>query len=361
MTATASSTTLAKRAPATDDTLAAFLNSPGARARLDKVATKYMQPEELVRLALMAASRNPELLNCVTHSILRALMDAAAVGIAPSGMMGRGYLVPRKNNKTGELEASFDPGWRGLADIAKRSGVVRRIDAKVVYEGDVFEYVEGTEQRIRHVPNLDLPDGDEEAAEHENRRIVCAYAIATFDNGEKQIEVLRKTDIERIRAFSASKAGPWGSWYDEMARKSAVRRLCKYLPYDPILERALDMATDVETGARTTIDMAPKRVAASTADLEARLLAEKPATVPAATATPSRAEVMARKIEPQAPAPAKPASIPPPADTAQPGETCPFCSLPILDARVEIEGSDGELVAKHEDCNRFSNRSLKPR
>jgi recombination protein RecT len=312
MTAATTTAPVTKRAP----TLADFLNSPGARARLDEVATRFMRPEELIRLALMAASRNPDLLKCATHSILRSLMDAAACGIAPSGQMGRGYLVPRKNNKTGELEASFDPGWRGLADIAKRSGAVKRIDAKVVYEGDEFEYTEGTEQRLVHRPNLDLPDDDEEAAEQDQRRIICAYAIATFEGGEKQIEVLRKSDIERIRKVSAAQGGPWGSWYDEMARKSAVRRLCKYMPYDPMLERALDMVTDIETGQRTTVDMAPKRVPASVEDLESRLLAEKPVTVPVDAMPMSRGEAVATARTEKQKAEPKPAKKEKPAETA---------------------------------------------
>lgn len=231
-------------------TLGAFLNSPGAKGRLAEVASKFMRPDDLIRLTLMAASRQPEILKCSHHSILRALMDAASMGIAPGGTMGRGYLVPRKNKKTGELEACFDPGWRGLSDIAKRSGLVKRIDAKVVYETDIFEYEEGTEQRLRHVPNLDLVSAEDDG----RGRIIAAYAIATFEGGDRQIEVLTKSDIERIKAVSMAQNGPWSSWYDEMARKSAVRRLCKYLPYDPILEKALEHATDAETGMRTVLD-----------------------------------------------------------------------------------------------------------
>jgi recombination protein RecT len=232
----------AKAAPMT---LKAFLDSPGARGKLAEVASRYMRPDDLVRLTLMAASRQPEILKCSHHSILRALMDAAAMGIAPGGTMGRGYLVPRKNRSTQELEACFDPGWRGLCDIARRSGQVKKIDAKVVYAADLFEYEEGTTQTLKHIPTLDAEDRGE---------IVAAYAIAKFADGEMQIEVLTRKDIEKIKGTSMAKGGPWASWFDEMARKSAVRRLCKYLPYDPMLERALEHATDTESGIRTTID-----------------------------------------------------------------------------------------------------------
>ena len=228
-------------------TLKAFLESPSALAKLSEVATRLMKPQDLVRLALMAASRQPDLLKCSHTSIIRALMDAAAMGIAPGGTMGRGYLVPRKNKQTQELEACFDPGWRGLCDIARRSGQVKRIDAKVVYASDHFEYEEGTSQTLKHVPSL----GGSERGE-----IIASYAIAKFADGEMQIEVLPRADIEKIRAVSMAKSGPWAAWFEEMARKSAVRRLCKYLPYDPMLERALEHATEAESGERTVIDVA---------------------------------------------------------------------------------------------------------
>lgn len=226
-------------------TLRAFLEGSNAKAKLAEVATRSMKPEDLTRLALMAASRQPDLLKCSHTSILRALMDAAALGIAPGGVMGRGWLVPRKNKKNGDLECCFDPGWRGLCDIARRDKRIKKIDAKVVYDGDEFEYEEGTNQTVRHVPTLDAERrGD----------IVAAYAIAKIDD-DLQVEVLLKSDIEKIRKVSMMQGGPWKDWYEEMARKSAVRRLCKYLPYNPLLERALEHATDAESGVRTTIDV----------------------------------------------------------------------------------------------------------
>ena len=218
-------------------TLRSFLEGDAAQAKLAEVASKFMQPGDLVRLTLLAASRQPDLLKCSQTSILRALMDAATMGIMPGGTMGRGYLVPRKNKINGALEACFDPGYRGLIDIARRSGKVKAMDAKPVYQGDLFEYEEGLDKKLRHVPTLDAKSRGE---------LVAAYAIARFYEGDPQIEVLTRADIDKIRNSSASKSGPWLTWYEEMARKSAVRRICKFLPYDPILERAIELATAAE-------------------------------------------------------------------------------------------------------------------
>lgn len=229
--------------------LRAFLESPAVQAKLKEVATAHMKPEDLTRLTLLALSRQPDLVKCSQHSILRSLMDAAALGIKPGGLMGRGYLVPRFNNKTGQLECQFDPGWRGLADVAKRSGAVKKIAAHAVYENDFFEVEFGTEEKLTHRPAI------------ENRgKVVGAYAVAFFDDGTTQFESLDATDLAKIRAVSRAKSGPWKDWEEEMARKSAVRRLCKYLPYSDVLERALEAATDAEAEqpiGRTEVEVLP--------------------------------------------------------------------------------------------------------
>jgi recombination protein RecT len=152
---------LARRGP---NDLKSFLNSPDVIAKLAEAAGKAMRPEDLVRLALMAASRSPDLAKCTRDSVLRSLLDAAALGIQPGGLMGRGYLVARKNNKNGTVECSFDPGWRGLVDIARRSGQIRRIEAHVVHEKDTFKVARTPLTTIQHEPSEHIDPGEVRAA-----------------------------------------------------------------------------------------------------------------------------------------------------------------------------------------------------
>jgi recombination protein RecT len=334
-----------------------YLSSPGAKAMLAGVANKFMKPEDMIRLALLAASRQPTLFECTQTSILRALMDAAAMGISPGGTMGRGWLVPRKNKKVEPhvMEACFDPGWRGLIDIAKRSGLVKSIRAKVVYEGDVFEYEEGSNPHVHHVPNMALgePESDDDFANPELGRVIAAYAIAVFADGDVLIEVLRKSDIERIRAVSMASAGPWSSWYDEMARKSAVRRLAKYLPYDPLLEKALELATNAEVAPSSR--MLPEMVergqqAAADPDLEEKLRGGTKANgSPPAPAVGEKTRTAQEQVgsppqdAPKATRAPKPKPTPPtPPATAQ---ATPKPDLPPLDPDVCVVclGAKGKL------------------
>lgn len=231
----------------TSKTLADYLKSPAVSAKLAEVAGKHMKAEDLTRLALMALNRQPELARCSQVSILRALMDAASLGIKPGGTMGRGYLVPRKNRATGDLECCFDPGWRGLVDIARRSGKVKSIESHVVYSSDKFRISYGLNPVLEHVPDLQGDQGT----------IVAAYAIAVFHDGATQVEVMSLRDLEKIRKSSASQGGPWSNWFDEMARKSVVKRLCKYLPFDEALEAALgvDAEDDAPSYAGPSIEV----------------------------------------------------------------------------------------------------------
>ena len=235
--------------------LKAYFEKDAVKNKLAEVAAKYFDPKELTRLALLAASRSPDLLKCTQDSILRSLIDAAELGIKPGGTMGRGYLVPRKNKKQGTYECSFDPGWRGLCDIARRSGKVHRIEAHVVFDADEF-YVENNPfTTVRHVPF--------EGNAKQRGNIRAAFGVSEFDTGKTQTEVVYKVDLDKIRAVSAAQNGPWSNWADEMSRKSAVRRLCKYLPYDPLLERAMRLSdeaddNDFQTGAVSVQPMQAK-------------------------------------------------------------------------------------------------------
>lgn len=263
-----------------------FVFANETQARLRDVASKYLDPAEIARCLLLAAARKPQIYDCTTESILRCMMEAAILGVRPGGTLGRGYLIPRRNRKVRghPLELTFDPGWRGLSDIARRSKVVLGIEARVVYDKDEFRRYEGTSPRIEHVPY----DGDEDPGE-----LRYAYAVAFFEGGHTQFEVLSWRDIEKIKAASESRdergqlVGPWVEWEDEMWKKSAVRRLCKHLPTDEELEYALEVATAAEA-----IDEEPD-----------------PVTVDAPPALgASRAQGLADRLRSRAQAPAEPAA-----------------------------------------------------
>jgi recombination protein RecT len=184
-----------------------------------------------IKTAAVAIAKNPDLQRCTFESLVVACVEAAEVGIEPTGSLSRGWLVPFRE-KDGPTKAQFVLGWMGMADLAKQSGEVIKINARVVYEGDDFTVEQGTVDRIVHVPRYLTEDPT---------KITHVYAVATLRAGGTDHEVMTTKQVEGVRAMSkARNAMAWtGSW-PEMARKTVVRRLCKRLKLTPEAVTAIE-------------------------------------------------------------------------------------------------------------------------
>ncbi len=222
-------------------TLKDLLSLESVQQSLRDVLPKHLTPERVMKMTLVAASRQPKLFECTTESILKSVMTSAELGLDCSGTLGAGYLVPYYNNKIKAMEAVFIPGYQGLIELARRSGQVRAISSRIVYKDDVdkgaftLDYGD-VSNPIVHKPYF----GADRKTDKEDIHVV--YAMAELAGGVKQIEVMDLAQIEKVRGMSkagAAKGGPWDKHFGEMARKTVLRRLCKYLPKSPELEMAL--------------------------------------------------------------------------------------------------------------------------
>lgn len=186
-----------------------------------KALPKVITADRFTRIALTALSSNPKLMGCDRNSFLGALMNAAQLGLEPNTPLGQAYLIPFKNNKLGITECQFQIGYKGLLDLAYRSGEVATVQAQVVYENDKFEYELGLEPKLIHIP----ADGDRGAA-------VRVYAVFKLKNGGYSFEVMSMDDVKR-HAQKYSKAfsyGPWQTNFEEMAKKTVLKKVLKYAP-----------------------------------------------------------------------------------------------------------------------------------
>lgn len=206
------------------------------------VAARHLAPERMVKVILGAASRTPALLECTPLSIVRASLQAAELGLEPGSSLGEFYLVPFRNRKTNEMEAQGIPGYRGLIALARRSGEISNLFAEVVYQGDSFEVEFGLDSKLVHKPSWS--DGRESAA-----NLMFVYAVARFKDGSYQFAVMSRSQVDGIRRRSkASDSGPWVTDYEEMAKKTVIRRLAKQLPLTVELGRALALEAAAEAG-----------------------------------------------------------------------------------------------------------------
>lgn len=206
-------------------------------------------PDRFRATVLQAISTTPALVNCTPKSIVLAALDAAQLGLEPTGILGGAWMVPYKNGETHVLEAKLIVGYRGYIDLIHRAGAVKSIEARVVYTGDAFEVEYGTQKKIRHVPYFLIGN------EMGDRRAV--YWVAEMA-GETQFDVLPMTEIEKARKSSKmADRGAWTTWYDEMAKKTAIRRAVKILAISVYeARRAVQLEDEAEESAEPVVTRA---------------------------------------------------------------------------------------------------------
>lgn len=227
------------------DTLKRLLEE--ARPSMAAVLPRHLTPERLIKVALVATSKTPGLLECDSGTILQSVMQAAQLGLDCGGALGSAYLVPFRNNKTGKTECQLIVGYRGLVDLARRSGQIETIEARVVYQNDEFELEYGFAPILRHKPKLDGDRG--------KPRLV--YALACLKDGGKQVEPMTMQEVEHVRAKSKmGNSGAWVSDWAEMAKKSAVRRIVKMLPLSIETQDTLSKVDAIE-GLEPMVDIMP--------------------------------------------------------------------------------------------------------
>jgi recombination protein RecT len=236
--------------------------------------------ERFKRIVLQSINRNPQLKKCTPNSIVDAAAEAARLGLEPSGAIGGAHLVPFGDT------AQLIVDYRGLVELARRSGEIAAIDAAIVRQADHFKVVRGTQPSIDHIPDLVAPSPADPA--DETNPVTHVYAVARLRNGQRQFDVMTRDEIERIRARSrAGNAGPWRTDWHEMAKKTVLRRLSKTLPLTVEVRALLEMEDEAERTPVVVVEGGRSdRLGGLRGAMRQRAAALTPA--PAATARPSR-------------------------------------------------------------------------
>lgn len=185
---------------------------------------RHMNPDRMVRVAWGCISRNDKLLKCKAASLIRCILQASELGLEPSNVLGHAYLVPFKN------EATLIVGYKGFVELAARGGQARFRPPRVVYSTDNFLWQDGLVQKLEHTPMPKTKDS----------KITHAYVCVDFANGlPPMCDVMTVDEIESIRKSSPyGNKGPWKEYYEEMCKKTVVRRCAKFTPLSPELQVA---------------------------------------------------------------------------------------------------------------------------
>lgn len=245
-------------------------------ADFQMVLPKHIEPDRFQRTILTAVQKNPDLLKADRRSLITACMMAAQDGCLPDGREAALVVFKtRQKDANGQwvtvLLVQYMCMVFGLRKKILQSGEITDIKAAVVYrreaEEERFYYEEGTEAALRHKPILDLIE--EEAADE---NIVAAYSIATYKDGTKSYEVMRRFEVDKVRQCSQTGAlgktdrggnpippkGPWVDWYPEQSKKTVMRRHAKTLPMSSDI---IDVEADADTRAANQLSAAQSAVA----------------------------------------------------------------------------------------------------
>lgn len=192
-----------------------------SKKQFNNALPQHINTDRFVRIAITTIRLNPKLAKCNPESLIGALMVSAQLGLEP-GTLGQCYLIPFENKKAGTVECQFQIGYKGLIELLRRSGQLSDIYSYTVYENDDFNIEYGLSRTLTHKPNFD-----------ERGEIKGFYAVAILKDGAKAFEYMTKDEVthheEKYRKGSY-KNDVWNKNFEEMAQKTVVKKLLKWLP-----------------------------------------------------------------------------------------------------------------------------------
>lgn len=204
------------------------------KGTLAAVLPKHVGADRMLKIALGALRTTPKLMNCSVESLMGAVVHCSQLGLEPNTPLGHAYLIPFENRKKGVTEVQIVLGYKGLIDLARRSGQIVSIAAHEVCANDEFEYSYGLDETLVHKPAMGA-----------RGPVIAFYAVAKLQGGGHAFEVMSAEQINEIRdnsqnyKFAKDKRNTvWGQHYAEMGRKTVLRRLVKYLPVSIELAQA---------------------------------------------------------------------------------------------------------------------------
>lgn len=232
------------------DQIAYLLKS--RQAEIQKMLPKHLNAERLLKVAQIAATTTPALAKCDVPSLIGAIGQCAQMGLEPNTVLGHAYLVPfntKRKDATGNERwvnsVQVIIGYKGLIDLARRSGQIVSIAAHEVCMADHFDMVYGLDEKLEHKPALG-----------ERGDIIGFYAVAKLKDGGHCFEFMSLHQVREIMAATQSKGkyGPWKDHFVEMGRKTVIRRLAKYLPLSIEFQTAAALDSMAETGRDQQLD-----------------------------------------------------------------------------------------------------------
>ncbi|MGD9731281.1 MAG: recombinase RecT [Desulfamplus sp.] len=227
------------KATSKDLSLAGTLRSESTQAIFKSILPSDKQADKTLskwfNILIAETKADPKLMACTPDSLVGCLFSAAQLGLEPGKNIGHFYMIPRAKTCTMLV------GYKGMLELARRSGEIESIEAHEVFEGDEFDYSWGITPVLRHKPKITKRDSKEKP--------ILVYALAMLKTGRAQFDVMSIAEIEDIGKKSPSyNFGPWQTHPSEMRKKTVLKRLCKLLPMSIEAQTAIGLDDLEEVG-----------------------------------------------------------------------------------------------------------------
>lgn len=233
--------------PDSKNDIRSLITSDSAKKQFAMALPKHLTIDRFVRVALTAFNKTPKLADCTRESLLACLLDCSSLGLEPDGR--KAHLIPYGDKCTLIVD------YKGLVELARRSGEISDVHADVVCENDFFEYSFGTDGKLVHRPALKA-----------RGKAIGAYAFVKLRDGGSSYDVMNVDEIEKVRKISrAANASAWKDHWDEMAKKTIFRRLSKWLPVSSEFMDAIEKDFDTPAFKPELPDMTPTEIPAEPA------------------------------------------------------------------------------------------------
>lgn len=222
------------------------------KGKLGQMLPQHLDADRFLRITMNALRVTPKLLDCTVESLFAASLACAQLGLEPNTPLGHVYLIPFRNTKKNITEVQVIIGYQGYVKLARQSGEMQTIAAQPVFENDEYGFDYMNPESGFHRPHMKGPRGE----------VIGAWALARFKDGGMAFEFMPRADIDRIRDGSQgyrtakrfnNNNTPWITNYDQMAAKTAIRRLAKRLPLS--IEMATAIAMDERDDRRASQGM----------------------------------------------------------------------------------------------------------
>jgi recombination protein RecT len=211
----------------------------GFKGQIALALPKHLSSDRMCRLAVTAFSSSQALQSCDAKSIVASIVTASTLGLE-IGVNGQGYLVPYKG------KCQFVPGWKGIQDIANRSGRCTTWTG-AVFEGDDFDYAMGDRPFIKHKPG---DGGDDKSLKY-------VYAVGRVVGSEWPVIDVWSVGKARKHRDRYNKVGTKHYSFENFemyARKIVLLQVLKYMPCSIEMSQALDISNAQESGKHAILD-----------------------------------------------------------------------------------------------------------